>query len=386
MNILLVSQPARDGVLRHVDALVDFLITQGDLVHLAYSDFDASDQFHALLERVRAAGGRLLNLGVRNAPQPRDLPAVVRLRAMIRKVRPDVIHAHSSKAGALVRGLGLFGMLGHRAQVFYTPHSYYLMHAPERPKARMFHFLERIFGKVGTTITMSRCESRFARQIVRVPEAQLVHNENGVDFSIFHSATPEEKRAMRARFGLPQDAKIIGSVGRFSLQKDPLAMYAAFAEAARELRDVHIAHVGQGELAEQMDAIIAANGIAHRCHRLPYMNDTSPYYRALDGFLLTSRYEGMSYAVLEALATNLPMVLTLAPGNESFAEHGFSHITWAQPGDTASITAAIRCWRKSLDDASAPNHRDIAKKRFSLEAAFLPLKAAYLRAAREGAP
>ena len=88
------------------------------------------------LDRVRAADGRLLNLGVRNAPQPRDLPAVARLRAMIRKVRPDVVHAHSSKAGALVRGLGLFGMLGHRAQVFYTPHSYYLMHAPERPKAR----------------------------------------------------------------------------------------------------------------------------------------------------------------------------------------------------------------------------------------------------------
>ncbi len=386
MNILLVSQPARDGVLRHVAALVDFLLAQGDRVHLAYSDYDASDEFHALIDRVRASGGRLLNLGVRNAPQPRDLPAMVQLRALIRKVRPDVIHAHSSKAGALVRGLGMFGMLGLRIPIFYTPHSYYLMHAPKKPKARMFHLIERLFGRVGTTITMSRCEADFAERVIRVPHSQQMYNENGVDFSVYHPATPAIRREMRDRFGLPPDAKIIGSVGRFSPQKDPLTMYAAFASASRDLPDVHIAHVGQGELAAQMDAIIAANGIAHRCHRLPYMNDTSLFYRALDGFLLTSRYEGMSYAVLESLATNLPTVLTRAPGNESFAEHGFSHIEWSQPGDVASNDRAIRNWRESLDRPETPNHRVVAQARFSLDVTFLPLKEAYLRAARGGAP
>jgi len=383
MNILLVSQPARDGVLRHVAALVDFLLSQGDHVHLAYSDFDASEHCHALIERVRAAGGRLVNLGVRNAPQPRDIQAAALLRAFIRKVRPDIIHAHSSKAGALVRGLGLLGL---RAPIFYTPHSYYLMHAPENPKARVFHLVERLFGKVGTTVTMSRCESRFAKSVIKVRDSQQVLNENGVDFSVFQPATPAIRREMRDRLRLPQNAKIIGSVGRFSPQKDPLTMYAAFAEAARELPDVHIAHVGQGHLEAQIDALITAHGLAHRCHRLPYMNDTSPYYRALDGFILTSRYEGMSYAVLEALATNLPMVLTLAPGNEGFAEYKFSHIQWSKPGDVASVASAIRNWRNSLDQLENPNHRAIAEPRFSLDVAFPRLREAYLRAARDGAP
>ncbi len=383
MNILLVSQPARDGVLRHVEALVDFLLAQGDRVHLAYSDFDASEQCHALIARVRAAGGEALNLGVRNGPQPRDFPAVLRLLGLIRKERPDVIHAHSSKAGALVRGLGLLGL---RTPIFYTPHSYYLMHAPENRKARMFHFLERIFGRVGTTITMSRCESNFAAQVIRVPLAQQLLCENAVDFDLFHPATPAERRALKVQFGLPPDAKIIGSVGRFSPQKDPLTMYAALAEVARDRPDVHLAHVGQGELAPQMDALIAQHGIADRCHRLPYMNDTSPFYRALDGFILTSRYEGMSYAVLEALATNLPMVLTLAPGNESFGEHGFSNLQWAHPADVASVANAIRTWRERLDCEEVPNHRAVAQKRFSLEAAFLPVRTAYFRAARAGAP
>ncbi len=382
MNILLVSQPARDGVLRHVDSLVDFLHAKGDRVHLAYSDHDASEQCHALIGRVRAAGGRLLNLRVRNAPQARDIPAVVRLMALFRKERPDVIHAHSSKAGALVRGLG---MLGLRRPIFYTPHSYYLMHAPENRKARVFHFIERILGRTGSTITMSRCESNFAAQVVRVPLARQLLHENAVDFSVFHSATPELRRMTRERFGLPADAKIIGSVGRFSPQKDPLTMYAAFAEAARTLPDIHLAHVGQGELAPQIDALIAKHGIAHRCHRLPYMNDTSSFYRALDGFILTSRYEGMSYALLEALATDLPMVLTKAPGNESFGDHGFTHIEWTQPGTAASAADAIRRWRAKLDRPETPNHRAIAQGRYSLDAAFLPLREAYRRASR-GAP
>lgn len=378
MNVLLVSQPARDGVLRHVVGLVDFLLAQGDHVHLAYCDHDASDQLHALVDRVRAAGGQVLNLGVRNAPQPRDLPAVLRLHALIRKERPDVIHAHSSKAGALVRGLGLLGL---RTPIFYTPNSYYRMHDPESRKARVFHTLERLFGRIGTTITMSRCESTFAERVIGVPLARQLVSGNAVDFGIFHPPTPQERIEVRARFGLPAEVKIIGSVGRFSLQKDPLTMYAAFAAVARELPDVHLAHLGQGELEPQVNALIAAHGIADRCHRLPYMTDTAPFYRALDGFLLTSLYEGMSYAVLESLASDLPLVLTHAPGNDDFGDHGFSHLEWCQPGDLPSITAAIRSWRQKLDRPEAPNHREIARAHFSLDSAFLPVKEAYRRAA-----
>jgi glycosyltransferase involved in cell wall biosynthesis len=378
MNVLLVSQPARDGVLRHVIGLVDFLLAQGDRVHLAYCDYDASDQLHALVDRVRAAGGRVLNLGVKNAPQPRDLPAVLRLLALIWKERPDVIHAHSSKAGALVRGLGLLGL---RTPIFYTPNSYYRMHDPENRKARVYHALERIFGRVGTTITMSRCESTFAERVIGVPLARQLVSGNAVDFGTFQPATAEARLEFRARFGLPAEAKLIGSVGRFSLQKDPLTMYAAFADVARDLPDVHLVHLGQGELETKVDALIAARGMGERCHRLPYLNDSSPFYRALDGFILTSLYEGMSYAVLEALASNLPLVLTHAPGNDDFADHGFSHLEWCQPGDVASVSVAMRTWRAKLDRPEAPNHRAIARERFSLDASFLAVRDAYRRAA-----
>ncbi len=374
MNVLIVSQPARDGVLRHVIGLVDFLLEQGDRVHLAYSDLDASDQLHALVARVRSAGGRTLNLAVRNAPQPGDLPAILRLHSLIRQERPDVIHAHSSKAGALVRGLGLLGL---RTPLFYTPHSYYRMHETISRKARVFHTLEQFFCRVGTTITMSGCESKFAERVIGVAPSRKLVIANGVDFGVFQPPTAEARRQLREKLGLPPEAKLLGSVGRFSLQKDPLSMYAAFAAVARELPDVHLVHLGQGELEPEADALIAANGIGERCHRLPYLNDTSPFYRGLDGFLLTSLYEGMSYAVLEALASDLPIVLTHAPGNDDFADGNFSHLEWCQPGDPASIAAAIREWRQKLDRPGSPNHRTIATGLYAGEVCSRAIKDAY---------
>ena len=56
------------------------------------------------------------------------------------------------------------------------------------------------------------------------------------------------------------------------------------------------------------------------------------FYGVLDGFLLGSRYEGMPRVVIEAIATNLPLILTRAPGNLDFAELGLSHVYWAEVG------------------------------------------------------
>lgn len=375
MNILLVSQPAHDGVLRHVSELVNYLHSAGDRVHLAYSDWRATDQLSILLDRIRSAGGGAINLRVRNAPQLQDLQAVIQLFSFIRITRPDVIHAHSAKAGGLVRGLGLLGL---QTPVLYTPHSFYRMHDRENRRARLVHFLERLLGRIGTTIVGSISESKFAQEIIGVPLSRQQVITNAVDFERYYPAGDAETRlAVRAQLGLPSAARLLGSVGRMTLQKDPLTMYSAFADAARDLPDVCLVHVGQGELEPDVNALIAARGIATRCYRIPYMADTAPLFRALDGFLLTSLYEGMSYAVLEALATNLPLVLTRAPGNNDFAGFGFSHVDWGEPGNVRSIAAAIRDWRGRMDRGELPNHRDIACRHFAPEACFLRVREAY---------
>ncbi len=104
-RVLQVVEPGVDGVFRHVEGLVDYLHARDVSVDLAFSSRRGSDRLTRLVERVRERGGEALDLQVGNAPEPGDLAAVLSLVRAIRRRKPSVIHAHSSKAGALVRML-----------------------------------------------------------------------------------------------------------------------------------------------------------------------------------------------------------------------------------------------------------------------------------------
>jgi glycosyltransferase involved in cell wall biosynthesis len=375
VKVLLVSQPASDGVFRHVEALANYLIDQGVRVHLAYSDRAACDQLQTLVARVASAGGDTLNLRIANQPGPADLPALLALQRFVRQHSPDIVHAHSSKAGALVRGLALLGM---KPRVFYTPHAYYRMNAPGGAKARFFHAIERVLKRTGITITCSSDEAAFARDYIGVSPGAQRTIANGVDCTRFRPGTPEDVLALRRQFGVPQNALLLGTVGRFSAQKDPVTTYAALARVMLELPNLFFVHLGKGELEPEVDALLAQNGLGHRCLRIPYLADTAPFYRVLDGFVLGSLYEGMSYALLEALASGLPLILTRAPGNQDFGNLGLDRVFWAAPQDPASLAEAVLAWGGRTDArASSCNHRAVAVKSFSLEIGYARLLAEY---------
>ena len=375
LNVLLVSQPASDGVFRHVEALADYLLRHGATVHLAYSDRAACDALPKLVERVKNAGGQTLNLRVGNRPEFADFPAWLNLRALIRAARPNLIHAHSSKAGALVRGLALCGLKG---RILYTAHAYYGMHSPSGVKARFFHSIERALGRYGTTISVSTDEAAFARDHLGIADRDQRIVPNGVDCARFRPAQPEEKMALRAQFGLPRDALTLGTVGRFSRQKDPITTYSALTQIMPAAPDMHFVHLGKGELEPMVDALLEKSGVSARCHRLQYLADTAPFYRLLDGFVLASLYEGMSYAAIEAVASGLPIILSDAPGNRDFAEMGLDRVYWCPPKDPAALAAAFRRWRDdSIQAGPTGVHRQVALERFSLEAAFGRMAALY---------
>jgi glycosyltransferase involved in cell wall biosynthesis len=351
-----------------VEALADYLLRHGATVHLAYSDRGACEALPKLVERVNQAGGRSLNLRVGNRPELADIPALIKLRALIRAARPDLIHAHSSKAGALVRGLALCGLKG---RLLYTAHAYYGMHSPTGAKARFFHAIERALGRYGTTISVSTDEAAFARDHLGIRERDQRIVPNGVDCTRFRPALPEEKNALRAQFGLPRDGLILGTVGRFSPQKDPLTTYAALAQIMAAAPELHFVHLGKGELEPGVDALLNEWGVSGRCHRIRYLADTAPFYRLLDGFVLASLYEGMSYAAIEAVASGLPMILTDAPGNRDFAEMGLDRVYWCPPRNSTALAAAFQRWREdSMQAGPTAVHREVALDRFSLEAAF----------------
>lgn len=365
MNVLVVSEPGVDGVFRYVDTLCHFLWRQGVGVHLAYSSRRGSDRLLELVAEVEARGGRTLNLGTANRPENADARAFRALWRLVREVRPEVIHSHSAKAGFLGRALRFCGV---RSVQCYHPHAYVGMRPHHGRFDRIYNLIEGLLGRVANTIVVSADEAAFARERLRIPSTRLHLIPNGVDLDAFSPASEEQKRRLREKLGLPLDALILGCIGRASEQKDPVTLYRAFAHAAAQ-RPITLVHVGKGELDGVLEQIVREQGIAERVFRFGYTSTPADFYRVFDGFVLTSRYEGFSLALLEAMAVNLPLIHSDAPGNRDLQSYPLSHCWSAPPGDVEGFARGMVAWhdRMRSPEGGAANHRQIAREHFDLD-------------------
>jgi len=377
MKILVITEPGVDGAFRHVEDLIDHLLSENHTVHFAYSDVRGSDRLVGLIARVQAAGGETLNLRVDNHPQLADLRALYALLRFYKKLRPDIIHAHSAKAGALAR---LLAWLGIRAPVFYSPHAYYGMGRRSRGSAAFFNLLERIFSRRSITINCSGDEAEFATKVLHIPESRRCVVLNGVSTDHFAPVDLEKKKALREALGIPPDALVLGTLGRFSFQKDPFTLHRAFLACSERIPSLHLVHVGRGDLRDDVFRFAHESGYADRVTWIDYLRDPVNFYQAADGFILSSRYEGLSLAVLEALSADLPLILSDAPGNRDFAALGLSHFWSARPESPEAFSSAIMAWSAERRRPRPSNHRPIALTSFSSRAQFSAIETAYRRA------
>lgn len=366
-TVLLVVEPGLDGVFRHVEGLVDFLLKRGTRVHLAFSSCRSGKAMLQLVARVSAAGGQVINLHVSNIPQPGDIVAFLRLRAMVRRVRPDVVHAHSSKAGALAR---LVSLVSRGPQYIYTPHAYYGLAKPRWLRVLFFNFVERMLGRRGQTIAISQDEADFGFNTLKVPAARMSVIHNPVDTARFRPPTPTERMAARAKLGLPADAIVLATIGRMCWQKDPETAYRAVAPLCAETSRLHFLHLGWGKWKEYLLEKAQQLGFGPQLSILDYVDDPRDFYHALDGVLISSRYEaGWPLVLLEALACNVPVIAATCPGMSDVGKAGLSHLWTFRPEHVDDCTRAVRLWLENHQRApgGACNHRPFAIERLSPE-------------------
>ncbi|MBW8782546.1 MAG: glycosyltransferase [Verrucomicrobia bacterium] len=389
MKVVIVSEPGVDGVFRCVEALVHFLLGQGMEVHLAYSDRRGSPQLLELVATVERAGGRTVNLRTGNRPALSDFRAFWALARLVRQVKPDIIHSHSSKAGALARVLPLAGA-GWGAWQVYQPHAYAGMR-PQRGRIDfVYDLIERILGHFSVTVSVSIDENNYALQQLRLPARRMLYVPNGISTAEFSPVSREAKQSLRDKLGLPRDGIILGSLGRAAAQKDPITLYRAFAKACQRRPNLYLFHVGRGELDLELDRLITVFGLEGRVIRYPSMATPVHFYRAVDGFILTSLYEGMSLAVLEALSCDLPLILSEAPGNLNVLELPLSHAWKAPIGDVSAFARMIEQWVVSCERPGKLhcNHREIAALNFERQGSLARVQQLYrdLKASRRSLP
>jgi glycosyltransferase involved in cell wall biosynthesis len=138
-----------------------------------------------------------------------------------------------------------------------------------------------------------------------------------VDSTVFVPSPSESTRgltraALRRRIGMPLDARLLVFVGRLDQQKDPLLLIESFKLSVAAMPNLHLAIVGDGVLRSRVQEVVRANRLTAQVHFLGVRPplEIAEILRAADLYVLCSAYEGMPIAMLEALATGLPVVST----------------------------------------------------------------------------
>ena len=291
-----------------------------------------------LVADLEAAGvtTHCLDGGTRTA-DPRWLR---RLRGLVRAERIDVVHDHSPLVAAQARlALSLLPPRVRPALVS-TEHNVWTSHrAPTRLLNRAtLGFEDHVFA-VSEEVRASMSTPR--REATEV----LIH---GVDVAAI-AARREERTEARRRHGLVEDDLAVVTVANLRANKDYPTMLAAARRLVDSGRPVTFLSVGQGPLEDDLARLHDELGLGDRFRFLGFQADPIAVLAAGDVFCLSSRYEGLPIALLEAMAMALPSVVTAVGGVPGVVRDG-QEGRLVPPGDPAAIADAV-------EDLADPHRR-----------------------------
>ncbi len=241
---------------------------------------------------------------------PADIASFRRLVRIFKERQFDIVHTHCSKAGAIGRVAARRSQVG---AIVHTYHGFAFHQFQSQVRRESYVRIERRLGQI-TDVAFcvgSGVAAEAARRSLIAPDrirtiGVAVDTAQAARASMSARDTAAKRRA-RVALGLPFEAKVIGSVGRLTYQKAPEDFVAALAKLARP--DVVGVWIGEGELAGRVEQLAKSHpGV--RIVLAGERSDVLAVLAAFDLFALTSRYEGLPTAVVEAMICGVPVVAT----------------------------------------------------------------------------
>ena len=264
-----------------------------------------------------------------------DRIALERLRGLFTERQFDVVHTHSAKAGALGR------WAAHQAGTPLIVHTYHgFPFHPYQSRARRAAYVavERRLASItdvvlaiGTGVATEALRRGLARPetlrtVAPVVDGRVVQRDG------------DTRAAGRDLLGLPHDVPVIGTVGRLDFQKAPEHFVQALA-AMRHSEAVGV-WVGDGPLMAEVGELVARSGLGHRVRLVGERPDVPDLLPAFDVFAMSSRYEGLPCAVVEAMRCGLPVVATAVNSVPDLVAPGVSGVL-VPPARPEVLAAAL---------------------------------------------
>jgi glycosyltransferase involved in cell wall biosynthesis len=361
IHVLHVLEATAGGTRRHLRDLVCGLDPARFRVSVAVSPRRDSD-FGRDLVRFRGLGADVHVISMWRRPAPvLDLLAAARLLWLMRRIRPDVVHAHSSKAGFLGRWAAR--VAGVPATV-YTPHAFAWNMRVGALVQGGFRALERLAVPwTDRLIAVSTHERHLALDLGFAP-ARVVLIPNGVP----DGGDPAGEGRARRRGG--EGGPVVGFVGRLSLQKAPDVFAAAVPRILAAVPGARFLMVtSTGPLYERTIRYVERQSWRDRVIWGAAHDETevASHLARMDVLLMPSRWEGLPYTLLESMSAGVPVVASRAGGITDVLTDGVDGLL-VPVGDAGALAdGALRLLR---DDELRSRLAAAARQRvtaFSLE-------------------
>lgn len=304
MKILyLITRATTGGAQHHVEQLVRHFGEKHDVLFCYGAEGPVS-------ERLRSSGYpcRLVPRLVHNISPLDDLKAISELGNIIAEFEPDMIHAHSSKAGLVGR------VAGARARIptIYTVHGALIGDQRRNWKFALAGMVERIIGRIrGTTIYVSKNDRSIFRARGIRPRGREVVIHNGIPIV-------DEPIVAKNKEDSPQSLTVL-MIARFTEQKNQKLLIEAVAQSnvAIQLR-----FAGHGPFLDECKAYAEELGMTGRCRFLGNITNVVEELDNADLFALISWREGLPIGLLEAMQRGVPPVVSNVGGNVEVVENG----------------------------------------------------------------
>lgn len=255
---------------------------------------------------------------VREVELKNDIKAILKVRKILKQIKPDIVYLHSSKAGAIGRIALAFNF---KTKILYNAHGWYFNAQISDKKRKIFALIEKILAiKTDKIINISKSEYESALKYKIAPKKKMCIIENGIDFTKFEN-NDKYREETRKKYHIAENEIMIGVVGRLTEQKDPMTMIKAFELVHKENKNTKLMYVGSGELEKNVKQYAKEKNILDKIIITGWVDNVEQYIPAFDIAVLPSKWEGFGLVLIEYMACDKPIIATNVGGIKDIIEN-----------------------------------------------------------------
>ena len=227
----------------------------------------------------------------------------------------EFIHCNNPISGIISRLVSL----KLKVKIIYTAHGFHFYKGAPIKNWILFYPIEKICSKfTDVLITINKEDYQLAKKKFNAKRTVYIPGI-GIDVSRFQNILVD-KVVLKKELGIPTESFILLSVGELNENKNHSVVIKALSELG--IKDVHYIIAGVGPLKNELERLSLNKNVGYQVHFLGYRTDIDKIYHISDVFVFPSYREGLSVALMEAMASGLPCVVSDIRGNTDLIDDG----------------------------------------------------------------